>query len=69
MTAIHEVQQILTVNTPYGLGQVLFIVDYGMHQNSIWICASFEDGKIRHFDTSQISISINHTFNFNMKNQ
>lgn len=69
MTTIHEVQQILTVNTPFGEGQVLFIIDYGIHRNSIWVCSSFEDGKIRHFDTNQISVTINHTLNFNMKDK
>ena len=67
MTAIHEVQQILTCNTPFGEAQVLFIIDYGVHRNSMWVCASFSDGKIRHFDSSQISVTINHTLDFNMK--
>lgn len=65
---IHEVKQILTVNTPFGEAQVLFILDYGIHRNSIWICASFSDGKIRHFDTNQITITSNHTLNFNNEN-
>ena len=63
---IHEVKQILTVNTPFGEAQVLFIMDYGIHRNSIWICASFTDGKIRHFDTNQITLTSNHTLNFNI---
>ena len=66
MTTIHEVQQILTVNTPFGESQVLFIIDYGIHKNSIWVCESFSDGKISHFDANQINVTINHTLNFNM---
>jgi hypothetical protein len=66
MTAIYELQQVLTVNTEFGQAQVLFIFDYGMHSNSIWVCASYSDGKIRHFDTSQITINPNHTMNFNI---
>ena len=69
MTTIHEVQQTLTVNTPFGEAQVLFIIDYGIHRNTIWVCSSFSDGKIRHFDTNQISVTINHTLNFNMDNK
>ena len=69
MTTIHEVQQVLTVNTPFGEAQVLFIIDYGIHRNSIWVCSSFDDGKIRHFDTNQISVTINNTLNFNMKDK
>jgi len=65
---IHEVKQILTVNTLFGEAQVLFIMDYGIHRNSIWICASFSDGKIRHFDTNQITVTSNHTLNFNNAN-
>ena len=68
MTIIHEVQQILTVNTPFGEAQVLFIIDYGIHRNSIWVCASFSDGKVRHFDTTQISVTTNYTLNFNKNN-
>ena len=66
MTAIYELQQILTVDTPFGVSQVLFIIDYGIHTNSIWVCADFSDGKIRHFDTNQISVTTNHTLNFNI---
>lgn len=69
MGTIYEVKQILTCNTPFGEAQVLFIIDYGMHRNSIWVCASFSDGKIRHFDTSQISITRNHTLGFNMEDK
>jgi hypothetical protein len=67
MTSIHEVKQVLTVNTPFGEAQVLFIFDYGIHRNSIWVCASFSDGKIRHFDSNQISITSNYTLDFNTK--
>ena len=69
MTSIHEVQQVITVNTPFGEAQVLFIIDYGIHRNTIWVCSSFEDGKIRHFDTNQITVTINLTLNFNMKDK
>lgn len=69
MTTIHEIKQILTVNTPFGEAQVLFLIDYGVHRNSIWVCASFSDGKIRHFDTNQISLTSNHTLNFNVDNK
>jgi len=68
MTAIHEVQQILTCNTPFGEAQALFIINYGIHRNTIWVCANFDDGKIRHFDSNQISITSNHTLDFNKSN-
>ena len=67
MTIIHEVSQVLKVNTPFGEAQVLFLMDYGIHQNTIWICANSEDGKIRHFDSNQISLVTNHTIGMNVK--
>jgi len=69
MPTIHEVNQILTVETPFGEAQVLFIMDYGIHRNTIWICATFSDGKIRHFDTNQITLSSNHTLGFNLRGE
>ena len=69
MTTIHEVQQVITVNTPFGEAQVLFIIDYGIHRNSIWVCATLSDGKIRHYDTNQISVTSNHTLGFNLEDK
>ena len=37
MTTIHEIQQCMWVHTPKGEGQALFIIDYGTHQNTIWV--------------------------------
>lgn len=62
---IHEINQVMIVDTPFGQAQALFILDYGIHFNTIWICASMECGTIRHFDSNQISISKNHTMNLN----
>lgn len=67
MTTIHEIQQVLIVETEFGKAQALFIMDYGVHLNTIWICAALLDGKIRHFDSNQISIAKNHTIEFNLE--
>ena len=67
MTAIHEVKQVMFVDTPFGESQVLFIIDYGVHCNTIWVCTCLEDGKIRHFDANQISVTKNHTIGLNLK--
>ena len=69
MTTRHEVQQVITCNTPFGEAQVLFLMDYGIHRNTIWVCASFEDGVIRHFDSNQITITSNYTLDFNKSNK
>jgi hypothetical protein len=65
---IHEIQQILWVNTPHGSGQALFIIDYGPHHNTIWIVTNRSDGRIRHYDSNQITVELNHTLDFNLKN-
>ena len=66
MTAI---QQIITCNTPFGEAQALFIIDYGIHRNTIWVCANFQDGRIRHFDSNQITITSNQTLEFNKEDK
>ena len=64
MTTIHEIQQLIYINTPHGEAQALFIIDYGIHENTIWVSANKKDGKIRHYNTNQISIVKNNTIDF-----
>jgi hypothetical protein len=68
MIAIHEITQVIWVNTPHGVGQALFLIDYGPHQNTIWVVSLKEDGKVKHYDSNHITIEQNHTLNFNVKN-
>jgi hypothetical protein len=63
MQVIHEIQQILYVDTPHGKGIALFIIDYGPQVNTVWVVTNLENGKIRHYDTNHITISKNHTLN------
>ena len=65
MTIIHEVQQILWVNTPHGDGQVLFIMDYGPHENTIWVVALEDGNEIKHYNSTQVKLCWNNTINFN----
>lgn len=65
MTTIHEIQQTIWVNTPKGFGQALFIIDYGIHQNTIWVVCIQNGGKILHFDSNQLTISKNYTLGIN----
>ena len=69
MIAIHEIQQTLWVNTPHGLGQALFLIDYGIHQNTVWVVSIKESGKINHYDSTQISVEKNYTINFNLNDK
>lgn len=53
------------VDTPLGRGQVLFIIDYGMHQNTCWVVALTNNGVVKHFESNDIIISTNYTFHIN----
>ena len=66
MTTIHEIQQTMWVHTPKGLGQPLFIIDYGIHQNTIWVVCLKESGNILHFDSKQLKIERNNTLEINL---
>ena len=65
MTAIHEIQQTIFVDTPHGKVQALFLIDYGVHQNTIWVVTLKEDGRIKHYDSNQINVEVNHTIGLN----
>jgi len=67
MTAIHELQQILWVTTPHGDGIVLFIMDYGMQNNTVWVVALEDDGLVKHYDSNQIKLCPNNTISLNNK--
>ena len=44
------------VHTPLGEGDALLIIDYGCHINSVWVVWLFEDGRVNHFDSSDIRV-------------
>ncbi len=67
MTTIHEIQQVMYVETPHGEGLPLFLIDYGPHLNTMWVVTNCEDGSIRHYDSSDIRVTVNHTLHFNTK--
>lgn len=64
---IHEIKQMLWVTTPHGDGIALFLMDYGMQNNTIWVVALEEDGAVKHYDSNQIKLCYNDTINFNNK--
>jgi hypothetical protein len=67
LTVIHEIEQYLWVTTPVGDGQALFLIDYGPHENTVWVVALEEDGSIKHFNANQIQLCYNNTFGINCK--
>ena len=44
------------VLTPLGEGDTLLIIDYGCHVNSVWVVWLFDEGKVAHFDSSDIRV-------------
>jgi hypothetical protein len=41
------------------------MIDYGIHQNTIWVVANKDDGRVRHYDSNDIKLSINNTIHLN----
>ena len=65
MTVIHELQQVLWVETPHGDGVVLFLMDYGPQENTIFVVALEKDGVIKHYNSNDVRLCKNDTFNIN----
>lgn len=63
---ILQLEPSLMIETPLGTGQALFIIDYGMHQNTCWVVALIKDGIIKHFDCNDIVLSTNYTYGLNL---
>ena len=67
MTVIHEIQQVIYLNTPHGESIALFIIDYGPQINTTWVAANVKDGVIRHYDSNQIALASNYTMGINIE--
>ena len=64
---ILQLNPAILVDTPLGRGLTIFIIDYGMHQNSCWIVALESNGVIKHFDCNDVVLTTNYTYNINIK--
>lgn len=56
------------VDTPLGRGLALLVIDYGLGHNTCWVVALQEDGQVKHFDSNDIKVIKNYTYNFNVNN-
>jgi hypothetical protein len=65
MSLVHEVQQVLWVTTPHGDGIVLFLMDYGPQENTVFVVALEKDGVIKHYNSNDVRLCKNDTFNIN----
>ena len=45
----------IDVHTPLGDGETMFIIDYGVNVNTVWVCR-MEGGEIKHFYSDDIKI-------------
>ncbi len=63
---ILQLNPTILVETPLGKGQTLFLIDYGMHQNSCWVVALEKNGIVKHFDSNDIIVSTNFTYHINL---
>jgi hypothetical protein len=66
---IHQLNPTIMVETPLGKGQAIFIIDYGMHQNTCWVVALIDNGIVKHFDCNDIILAANFTYGMNTHNQ
>jgi hypothetical protein len=55
----------LEVETPHGIGVVLYITVYGVHGNDMWCVANKADGRMRHYETTQLKLAFNGVLGLN----
>lgn len=63
---ILQLNPAILVETPLGRGEAIFVIDYGMHQNTCWVVALQKDGVIKHFDCNDVLLSTNYTYRLNL---
>lgn len=64
---ILQLNPTIYVNTPLGMGHAIFIIDYGMHQNTCWVVALQDNGVVKHFDCNDIILATNYTYGVNLR--
>jgi hypothetical protein len=63
---ILQLDPAILVDTPLGQGHALFLIDYGMHQNTCWVVAIQKTGIIKHFDCNDVLLTTNYTYGMNL---
>ena len=58
----------IPVKTPLGDGWALIVIDYGPNFNTVWTVSLKENGQIKHFESNDIKVEKNYTFNIGIKN-
>jgi hypothetical protein len=52
---ILQLNPTIDVNTPLGDGEALFLIDYGLNVNTVWV-VRFDGGEVKHFYSDDIRI-------------
>jgi hypothetical protein len=52
---ILQLNPTMEVHTPLGDGEALFIIDYGVNVNTVWV-VRFEKGVVKHFYSDDIRV-------------
>ena len=63
---ILQLNPTILVDTPLGKGHAIFIIDYGIHQNTCWVVTLVQDGVVKHFDCNDIILATNYTYRLNI---
>lgn len=56
MTAIHELQNTIDVETPLGYAKAIAWMDYGSQLNTVWKVVFYKDGSVRNFYDDDIRV-------------
>jgi hypothetical protein len=62
---ILQLNPTILVETPLGRGHAIFMIDYGMHQNTCWVVTLEKNGIVKHFDANDVVVATNYTFSIN----
>jgi hypothetical protein len=52
---IHQLNPTIDVKTPLGDGEAIFLIDYGVNTNTVWVCR-MKGGEVKHFWSDDIKI-------------
>jgi hypothetical protein len=55
MTTIHQFPTPMAVHTPHGEGKAIFVIDYELDTNSVWV-VRLSGGKVKHYYSDDIRI-------------
>lgn len=57
-----EFKKPIPLITPHGEGYAIYVSNSGMLENDVWTVVLIETGEIKHYNTSQLKVSKNGTF-------